>query len=279
VSDPTWGNHRQVIDKVGLKRTSYRYYDVKIFGLDFEGYTEDVKNAPDGSIFLIHACAHNPTGVDPSKEQWAALAEIFKAKKHIAFFDSAYQGYATGDLDGDAYGIRYFAKENIDIVFAYSFAKNLGLYGERVGLAGVVTSGADATKACTTQLAKIIRPMYSNPPRHGAEIVKRILRDPANFKAWQGELKGMSDRILQMRTLLRKNLEKLGAPSNSGNWNHVTDQIGMFCYTGLTKDQVLYVRKKFSVYLLGSGRISVAGVNPGNVEYLAAAFNDALRNA
>lgn len=279
ISNPTWGNHKKVIRESGLKQTSYRYYNPKTLGLDFPGFCEDVKGAPDGSIFLLHACAHNPTGVDPTQDQWKQLCELFKAKRHIAFFDSAYQGYATGDLEKDAFAMRYFANQGVDMVLAQSFAKNLGLYGERVGTSSVICQSPESARACVTQLKAVVRPMYSNPPRHGAEITKRILRDPANYAAWNTELKYMSNRILEMRQLLFDNLNKLDAPSPSGNWNHVMNQIGMFCFTGLTKAQVMYVREKYAVYLLGSGRISVAGVNTGNVQYLAQAFNDALRNA
>lgn len=280
-SDPTWGNHKKVIREAGLKQASYRYYKAETLGLDFEGYCEDIANAPDGSIFLIHACAHNPTGVDPTEAQWRELAAIYKKKRHICFFDTAYQGYATGDLNKDAFSMRYFASQGIDMVISQSFAKNMGLYGERAGNAYVITQNTDAANAAFTQLKGIIRPMYSNPPRHGAEIVKRILRDPAQFQAWLIELRYMSDRIVAMRTLLFDALNKAGAksPAASGNWNHVTDQIGMFCYTGLSKAQVLYVREKYAIYLLGSGRISMAGVNTGNVEYLAAAFADAMNSA
>lgn len=175
--------------------------------------------------------------------------------------------------------MRYFANNGVDMVLAQSFAKNLGLYGERVGTSSVICQSPEAAKACLTQLKAVVRPMYSNPPRHGAEITKRILRDPAKYAAWNTELKYMSNRIVEMRQLLFSELNKLNAPSPSGNWNHVINQIGMFCFTGLTKAQVLYVREKYAVYLLGSGRISVAGVNTGNVQYLAEAFNDALRNA
>lgn len=279
VSNPTWGNHKKVIREAGLKQGSYRYYKPSTLGLDFEGYCEDVANAPDGSIFLIHACAHNPTGVDPTEAQWQELATIYKKKRHICFFDTAYQGYATGDLVKDAFSMRYFAAQGIDMVISQSFAKNMGLYGERAGNAYVITQNPDAAHAAFTQLKGVIRPMYSNPPRHGADIVKRILRDPAQYQAWLVELKYMSDRIVSMRQLLFDALNKAGAKSPSGNWNHCLNQIGMFCYTGLTKAQVLFVREKYAIYLLGSGRISMAGVNTGNVEYLAAGFADALANA
>jgi len=275
-SSPTWGNHRKVFMKAGLNQADYRYFDKKTKGLDIEGMCEDLMNAPEGSCILLHACAHNPTGVDPTEDQWRRICKIMKQKKQLAFFDSAYQGYATGSLEKDAFAVRHFLSEGMELISSQSFSKNLGLYGERVGCASVVCNSKSAKEACDTQLTSIIRPMYSNPPKHGAYIAKRVMTTPAQFEAWKKELNVMSGRILKMRTALRSALEERGCP---GTWNHITDQIGMFSFTGLTPEQVAFIEKKYHVYMLSSGRVSMAGVTSANVPYIADAMTDAVKNA
>lgn len=259
--------------KAGLNQAEYRYWDVNTRGLDFNGMMEDLRAAPNGSVILLHACAHNPTGVDPTEEQWRHICQVMKQKGHLAFFDSAYQGYASGSLEKDAFAVRLFMNEGLEMVISQSFSKNLGLYGERVGCASVLCKTAEGRKACDTQLRAIIRPMYSNPPKHGCYIAKKVLGTPQKFEAWCGELNVMSGRILDMRAQLRASLERQGAP---GTWNHITDQIGMFSYTGLTPAQVEYIEKTHHVYMLSSGRISMAGVSSAKVDYIAAAMVDAL---
>eukprot|EP00494_Astrolonche_serrata_P023741 UN23999 len=203
-SDPTWGNHRKIFMKAGVTQKSYRYWDPKTRGLDFDGMVKDLENAAKGSVVLLHACAHNPTGVDPTQAQWRKIAEVCKKGGLIPFFDSAYQGYASGDLDKDAYAPRYFEEQGLEFLIAQSYSKNMGLYGERAGCASVLCNTNSAKAACDTQLRAIIRPMYSNPPKHGAYIAKGILTDPKMFKDWRVELSSMSDRILTVRRLLRE---------------------------------------------------------------------------
>jgi len=239
------------------------------------GMLEDLRNAPSGSIVLLHACAHNPTGVDPTKDQWKQILNVMQQKGHMAFFDSAYQGYATGSLDKDAFAVRLFEQAGEEFVMSQSFSKNLGLYGERVGCATIVCKTKAGREACDTQLRGIIRPMYSNPPKHGCYIAKSILTKPDLFNEWVGELEYMSGRILKMRSGLRNELERIGTP---GAWNHITDQIGMFSYTGLTKAQVAFIEKTYHIYMLSSGRISMAGVTSKNIPYLAKAIKDAVVN-
>jgi len=274
-SSPTWGNHRKVFMKAGLNQADYRYWDVKTRGLDINGMLEDLSNAPAGSIILLHACAHNPTGVDPTKDQWRQILDVMKTRGHIAFFDSAYQGYATGSLDDDAFAVRLFEEAGQEFVIAQSYSKNLGLYGERVGCASVVCASPELRKACDTQLRAIIRPMYSNPPKHGCYIAKWVMCNPDNMTAWKKELQYMSNRIIDMRKALRKALEDRNCP---GTWNHITDQIGMFSYTGLTPTQVEFIEKTYHVYMLSSGRVSMAGVNSASVNYIADAITDAVKN-
>jgi len=274
-SNPTWGNHRKIIMKAGLEQRDYRYFDPKTRGLDFQGMCEDLSKAPRGSVILLHACAHNPTGVDPTKAQWNKIADICAANGLIPLFDCAYQGYATGSLVNDRYATCLFDQRGFEMLLSQSYSKNMGLYGERAGCATVVCKTPEARKAAQTQLCAVVRPMYSNPPKHGAYIAKRILGNPTYYAAWEEELAMMANRILAMRKQLRNEVEKMRTP---GTWNHITDQIGMFTYTGLTKDQVMYMRKKYHIYFLESGRISVAGLSTSNINYFAKAMDDAVRN-
>jgi len=276
ISNPTWGNHKKVIKKAGLDFDSYSYWNPEQKNLNLKAMIEDLKTKGNkGDVVLLHGCAHNPTGIDPTKQQWAEIADAMKEKGLIPFFDCAYQGFATGDLDADAYAVRLFEQRGFDFFLAQSYAKNLGLYCERAGCSSIVTGSASAAKACMTQLCAIIRPMYSNPPAHGARIVKAILGDTENFKLWKEEMGEMSGRILSMRKKLRAKLEELRTP---GTWNHITDQIGMFTFSGLTPKQVEVMIDKWHIYLLSNGRISMAGVASSNVDYIAEAINDVVVN-
>jgi aspartate/tyrosine/aromatic aminotransferase len=270
ISNPTWGNHKTIATAAGVPFKLYRYWDPNTRGLNFKGMCADLEEAPSGSVVLLHATAHNPTGVDPTPAQWRELAAVIKAKGHLPFFDSAYQGFASGDLERDAYGFRYFVDQGFEVLVAQSFAKNLGLYNARVGGFHVLTSSKTQAKAVLAQVAKIVRPMYSNPPSDGAKIVKTILNTPELYKAWTVELKAMADRIIQMRKALRDKIEALNTP---GDWSHITSQIGMFSFTGLTKEQCGRLTKEFHVYLLSNGRISMAGINTKNVDHLAKSIN------
>ncbi|KAK4121619.1 PLP-dependent transferase [Parathielavia appendiculata] len=278
LSDPTWANHHQIFTNVGLPIATYPYFSKETKGLDFEGMKAALASAPDGSIILLHACAHNPTGVDPTPEQWREIASLMKAKHHFPFFDTAYQGFASGDLDRDAGAIRLFADEGFELVIAQSFAKNFGLYGERAGcfhyIASPSLSSAELTARVSSQLAILQRSEISNPPIYGARIASIVLNDPTLFAEWQDNLRTMSGRIRDMRTKLRAKLEELGTP---GRWNHITDQIGMFSFTGLTEAQVLKLRSDYHIYMTKNGRISMAGLNSKNVDYVASAVDKVVR--
>jgi aspartate aminotransferase len=271
---PTWGNHVPIFKFAGVDVKNYRYYDKGTCGFDEKGCLEDLAKIPEKSIILLHACAHNPTGVDPTPEQWMKMAEVIKKRNLYVFFDMAYQGFASGDINRDAHAVRYFVEQGHNICLAQSFAKNMGLYGERVGAFTVVAQDEDEQARVMSQLKIIIRPMYSNPPVHGARIASKILSDKGLYQQWLKDVKTMADRIIGMRTQLKDLLAKEGSQRN---WNHIVDQIGMFCFTGISPEQVERLTKDYSVYLTKDGRISVAGISSNNVEYLAHALHQVTK--
>jgi len=271
---PTWGNHWKIMSEAGLNTKPYRYYSRETNGLDYDGMIADLREAPDGSIILLHACAHNPTGCDPSNEQWNEICSLLKEKKHTAFFDSAYQGFASGDSERDAYALRLFvenASDDIPVMLAQSFAKNFGLYGERCGTFSVVCSSEEQREKIMSQLRLIIRPMYSNPPKHGSSIVKTVLSDEKLTEQYYEECKSMANRIAEMRSKLVQTLKDAGSRHD---WSHVQNQIGMFAYTGMNEEMCRELTDKYAIFLTLDGRISVAGLNSGNVEYVAKAIHD-----
>ncbi|KAH8906642.1 hypothetical protein BR93DRAFT_968230 [Coniochaeta sp. PMI_546] len=269
VPTPSWANHAAVFKDAGLAVEKYRYYNKDTIGLDFQGLLADLKAAPKESIFLFHACAHNPTGIDPTVEQWKEIEAAVKAQGHYCFFDMAYQGFASGDINKDAFAVRYFVEKGHNVCLAQSFAKNMGLYGERIGAFSIVTESAEEKQRVDSQIKILVRPMYSNPPIHGARIAAEILNSPELYGQWLVEVKEMADRIITMRALLKENLERLGSRHD---WSHITSQIGMFAYTGLTPEQMDKLAKEHSVYATKDGRISVAGITSENVGRLAEAI-------
>ena len=273
-SDPTWGNHGLVFKNAGFTELrKYRYWDASAKGLDWGGMMADLEAAPEGAVIILHACAHNPTGVDPSKEQWGKIAELIRRKKLFPFFDCAYQGFASGCLDTDAWSVRYFIEQGFELFCAQSFSKNFGLYNERAGNLTVVLKDPSSVANFKSQMTLIIRATYSNPPAHGSRIVDTVMRDPVMYQEWRDCIKVMAGRIIAMRTGLRERLERLGTP---GSWDHITSQIGMFSYTGLGPAQVDFLVKEKHIYLLKSGRISMCGVTPGNLDYVAASIHEAV---
>lgn len=271
--NPTWGNHIPLFKTANFQVKQYRYYDPKTCGLDFQGCLEDISKIPEGSVILLHACAHNPTGVDPKPEQWTEIEKIVRKRNLFPFLDMAYQGFATGDIDRDASAVRMFSKSG-SMALAQSFAKNMGLYGERVGAFSLLCESKEEAAKCMSQIKIIIRPLYSNPPVNGARIANLILSDATLRAQWLQDVKGMADRIITMRTKLRDGLKREGSTKD---WKHITDQIGMFCFTGMNPDQVAKLTKDSSVYLTKDGRISVAGISSNNVDYLAKAIHNATK--
>lgn len=219
------------------------------------------------------ACAHNPTGCDPTKEQWVKIADVIEEKKLFPFFDSAYQGFASGDPVHDAFAVRYFVERGFECFCSQSFAKNFGLYNERIGNLTVVQNNAATSANIQSRMTLLVRFMYSNPPAFGGRIVGKVLNSPELRQEWMDSIKSMSSRIIKMRNLLKAELINLKTP---GTWDHITQQIGMFSYTGLTEEQVKILIEKHHIYLLASGRINMCGLNEKNVKYVAQSIHDAI---
>lgn len=275
LSDPTWGNHNLIFKLAGFADIrKYRYWGKENRNLNFAGMMEDLKAAPERAVVILHGCAHNPTGIDPTKAQWEEIANIVEERKLIPFFDCAYQGFASGDLDADAWAVRYFVNERkMEIFCSQSFSKNFGLYNERAGNLTVVVKNPSVVANTKSQLTLVVRGMYSNPPAHGARVVEKVLNSDSLFAEWKNNIKTMAGRIIAMRKELRDKLESLGTP---GSWNHITDQIGMFSFTGLSPEMCEFLLKEKHIYLLKNGRISMCGVTPGNLDYLANSINEAV---
>jgi aspartate aminotransferase len=257
----------------------YPYYSDQTKSLDFEGMMKTLEDAPRGSIVVLQACAHNPTGLDPSTDQWREIGTMVRRNGLFPFFDCAYQGFATGDLANDSYPIRHFVSLGIEMFIAQSFSKNLGLYGQRTGclhfLARPGSEAPSTTKRVASQLAKLQRCEISTPAAYGAKIASSVLNDETLSREWIDDLAVMSQRIAKMRAEFRRQLERLGTP---GKFEHITTQIGMFAYTGLSERQIMLLRSKWHVYMLATGRMSVSGLNSGNVEYVARAIDDVVRS-
>eukprot|EP01086_Lenisia_limosa_P006116 TRINITY_DN2471_c0_g1_i1.p1 TRINITY_DN2471_c0_g1~~TRINITY_DN2471_c0_g1_i1.p1 ORF type:complete len:432 (-),score=134.42 TRINITY_DN2471_c0_g1_i1:194-1420(-) len=273
IPNPTWGNHKKIFAEAGLEVNQYVYLEEGRPRLDFEGMCESLRKMPRKSIVLLHACAHNPTGVDPNKEQWRIILDIVRENGLFPMFDSAYQGFATGDPDEDAFAVRLFAQANLDMFVCQSYSKNFGLYCQRAGCLLVLSSTPEACKAMASNIKLVIRPMYSNPPAHGARIVELVLNDPALLAQWKGELLEMANRIKDMRVVLKKELDANSCP---GNWDHIINQIGMFSFTGLSAVQVQHLTSDHHIYLTKDGRISMAGLNDKTCKYLANAMKDVI---
>jgi aspartate aminotransferase len=253
-----------IFTNAGLEVRKYRYYDNDSCSLDFSNLIDDMRAMPEGSCILLHACAHNPTGMDPTVDQWKEVSDVAREKNLLPFFDSAYQGFASGDARKDASAVRMFVEDGHNIAVVQSFSKNFGLYGQRVGALSVVAADPEEASRVLSQLKVHIRPSYSNPPRHGARIVAKILADPEKTNDFVDQCMGMAKRIDGMRHELRQALEGLGS---SRSWDHVTRQIGMFAYSGLRKDQVVALREKHHIYCTLDGRISMAVRNLSVVHY------------
>ena len=269
--EPTWENHAKVVADAGLGQLgALRYWDAASRGLDEAGLLADLEAAPEGSVVLLHAVAHNPTGVDPTREQWGRIADVMQRRALVPWLDAAYVGFASGDPDEDAWAVREFARRGFEMLVSQSFAKNLSMYCERVGALHVVAADAASAAAVLSNVADVVRPLYSNPPAHGARVVARILTDATLEAEWRAELLAAMQRVRRMRALLFEALARRGTP---GDWSHITRQTGMFSYTGLTERQSARMVGDFSVYMLSNGRVNMAGLNAATVDTLADAIH------
>ncbi len=265
LSDPTWPNHPQVFQAAGLATKTYPYFAAAKNALDIEGMLAAIAKMQAGDVILLHGCCHNPTGIDPTPEQWTRLADAVYKQGVLPLLDFAYQGFADGIAE-DAAGLKAFVRPGAELLACSSFSKNFSLYRERVGALLAVAGDAAAARRVQSQIDKAIRANYSNPPGHGAEVVNMILRDPALRKQWEGEVATMRNRINGMRTALVKALKEHGVP---GDYSFIGRQRGMFSFSGLTKPQVERLRDEFAIYVVGSGRINVAGLTPDNIDRVA----------
>jgi len=272
LSDETWPNHPAVFSATGVAMKRYPYFDAKTNALNFSAMLDGLSQASAGDVVLLHGCCHNPTGVDLNAEQWAKVADLCADKGLLPLVDFAYQGFAQG-VEEDAVGLRALAGKVSELIVCGSFSKNFGLYNERVGSLTFVAGSADTAKTVQSQVKACIRRNYSNPPAHGGAIVTTILQDDALTAQWRGELAEMRDRINGMRSLFVQTLAGKGATQD---FSFITRQRGMFSYSGLNKDQVGQMRDKHGVYIVGSGRINVAGLTEANMDYLCEAIVDVL---
>ena len=273
IPSTTWANHVNMCNSNGLNTARYRYLDGSGCALDFDGLIEDLSACPEGSVILLHMCAHNPTGVDPSDEQWLKILDVIKSRKLLPFFDNAYQGFVSGDPTKDALPARLFASTGLEMMASCSFAKNFGLYGDRIGALHVVASKAENVPKLASQIRVISRVIYSTPPLHGARIVGKVIGSPSLYKMWEGECKGMADRITAARN---KFYSGLVSNNVKGTWDHVIAQRGMFSFTGIPADVVKRLREEYHIYMLENGRISVAGLNDGNIDRFVKALKETM---
>ena len=273
ISDPSWENHRALFEGAGFKVETYPYYDPATRGLDFAAMAGRLKTLPARSVVVLHVCCHNPTGADPSRAQWGEIIEIVRAGGLVPILDLAYQGFAEG-LEADADPVRRFVAAGIPVLVANSFSKNFSLYGERVGALSLVAANADEAARALSQLKRVIRTNYSNPPTHGARVVEMVLTHPELRALWERELAEMRERIKAMRQVL---VERVQARGQNVDFGFVLRQNGMFSYSGLGKDDVARLREEHGIHAVDSGRICVAALNTGNVDRVAAAVAALLK--
>ncbi|HEX9180909.1 MAG TPA: amino acid aminotransferase [Burkholderiales bacterium] len=267
ISDPSWENHRALFESAGFTVNSYPYYDAATRGLNFPGMIQALQSIPAGSVVVLHACCHNPTGVDLTARQWEEVIAAVKGRGLVPFLDIAYQGFSEG-LEPDGAAVRRFAEVCPAVFVSSSFSKSMSLYGERVGALTIVTGGKDEATRVLSQLKRVIRTNYSNPPTHGGQAVTTVLTTPELRQLWEQELGQMRERIKLMR---RQLVDKIRSHRADFDFSFVIEQRGMFSYTGLTKEQVARLQKEYGIYAVDTGRICVAALNSRNIDYVAKA--------
>lgn len=268
ISDPSWENHRALFEYAGFVVESYPYYDAQTRGVNFAAMKAKLDTLAAGSIVVLHACCHNPTGADLSKEEWAQTIEAIRARRLVPFIDMAYQGFADSIAE-DALALNLFVASGLQFFVASSFSKSFSLYGERVGALSIVTDSKDESARVMSQLKRVIRTNYSNPPTHGGAVVAAVLANPELRRMWEDDLGGMRDRIRVMRLSL---VEKLKAKGVAQDFSFIVKQRGMFSYTGLTAQQVERLQSEFGIYAVSTGRICLAALNDQNIDYVADAI-------
>jgi aromatic-amino-acid transaminase len=273
ISEPSWENHRALFELAGFTVNTYPYFDAATRGLDSAAMAGAIERLPPGSIVVLHACCHNPTGVDPTPAQWARIVEVVRERDLLPFVDLAYQGFGDG-IDADAAVVRSFAATSGPLLVSSSFSKSFSLYGERAGALSVIASDKDEAQRVLSQLKRIIRANYSTPPTHGGQIVTTVLGSPELRALWEAELATMRDRIKLMRATL---VELLHERVPNTDFRYMLAQRGMFSYTGLARQHVQRLREEFSVYAIDTGRICVAALNSRNVDYVAGAIASVIR--
>ena len=264
ISDPSWENHRALFEAAGFTVESYPYYDASARGVNFQGMKDCLNALPAGSIIVLHACCHNPTGADLTESQWREVIDVMKARGLVGFLDMAYQGFADG-ITEDALALNLLAASGLQFFVASSFSKSFSLYGERVGALSAVTASKDESSRVLSQIKRTIRTNYSNPPTHGGAVVAAVLSSPELRQVWETELAGMRSRI---RTMRQSFVEKLKAKGVAQDFSFIIQQRGMFSYTGLSADQVARMQNEFGVYAVSTGRICVAAMNTRNLDYV-----------
>lgn len=275
ISNPSWENHRALFEKAGFEVVDYPYYDPLTRGLNFEAMLAGLRALPPQSIVVLHACCHNPTGADPSPAQWQQIAQVVQERSLVPFLDIAYQGFGDG-LEADGHVVRMFTEMGLNCFISTSFSKSFSLYGERIGALTVVTDSADQAKRVLSQVKRVIRTNYSNPPTFGAAIVAEVLNNDKLFAIWDGELTEMRDRIKIMRSALVDKIKDHGADTD---FSFVLEQKGMFSYSGLTSAQVDVLRDTHGIYAVSSGRICVAALNSRNIDVVASAVAQVIKTA
>ena len=272
ISDPSWENHRAIFEYAGFRVNTYPYYDAETHGVKIDAMLETLEQLPAGSVVLLHACCHNPTGVDLTEAQWERVLEVVNRCDLVPFLDIAYQGFGDG-LDADAAAVRRFSSVCPVVVISSSFSKSMSLYGERVGALSIVTQDASEVSKVLSQVKRVIRTNYSSPPTHGGQAVATVLTTPELRTQWERELGEMRERIKTMR---RQLVDKIRSHRADFDFSFVVEQRGMFSYSGLTREQVQRLRDEYSIYAIDSGRICVAALNTHNVDYVAQAVAKVL---
>ncbi|MEY8174778.1 amino acid aminotransferase [Burkholderia multivorans] len=273
ISDPSWENHRALFEAAGFEVVAYPYYDAATNGVNFEGMLLALNGYAPGTIVVLHACCHNPTGVDLTEAQWQQVVDVVKARNLVPFLDIAYQGFGES-IEADAAAVRLFAAADLNAFVSSSFSKSFSLYGERVGALSIITSSKDEAARVLSQLKRVIRTNYSNPPTHGGAVVAAVLASPELHAAWVQELGEMRDRIRAMRNGL---VERLKASGVDRDFSFINAQRGMFSYSGLTAAQVDRLREEFGIYAVATGRICVAALNTRNLDVVANAVAAVLK--